>query len=326
MTIPRNEQIDINATPFYHVMNRCVRQSFLCGFDKVTQKDYSYRKSLILSRIKSLSNIFAIDICAFAIMSNHFHLILHVDDHKAQNWSETEVFERWKAVCPNNAKQFEHDKIKLKLWRSRLSSISWFMKLLNERIARAINKEDGVKGHFWESRFKSQALLDMNAVLSAMVYVDLNPIRSGIAQTPESSDFTSIQERINSIVKGNQKARNPRPQKRAKQPDSLMPFIEKRNKLCKKIAFELKDYIELVDATGRAIRNDKKAGSIPSSLPPILSRLSIEPSMWLDMVRNITSKFSFAIGSEVILANFRKRKIKSQRKLRFSVLAHRQAL
>jgi hypothetical protein len=85
--------------------------------------------------------------------------------------------------------------------RKRLCSLSWFMARLNLFIARAANKEDKVKKRFWESRFKCQALLDEAAIATCMVYVDLNPIRAGLAGTPEESDYTSIQERIHAWKK-----------------------------------------------------------------------------------------------------------------------------
>ena len=74
--------------------------------------------------------------------------------------------------------------------RERLASVSEFMKYLSQPIARRANIEDDCKGKFWESRFKCQRLLDEAAVLSAMVYVDLNPVRAAMAQDLEDSDYT----------------------------------------------------------------------------------------------------------------------------------------
>jgi hypothetical protein len=80
--------------------------------------------------------------------------------------------------------------------RRRLSSLSWFMRCLSGPLARPANKEDGVSGRFFEGRFKCQKLLDEAAILACSVYVDLNPVRAGMAATPEATAHTSAYERI----------------------------------------------------------------------------------------------------------------------------------
>ena len=316
MTLARSEQIDLNATPYYHVMNRCVRRSFLCGFDELTQRDYSHRKEWIVDRLKYLADIFAIKICAYAIMSNHYHVVLYVEDKVAENWSEKEIFHRWSAIFPKDAKENKHLRQKIQLWKERLTSISWFMRCLNERIARDVNEEDDTAGRFWEGRFKSQALLDEAALLSAMVYVDLNPVRAGITETPEESEFTSIYERIQHIAKQLKitKPKSIKQQKREKadvynslsQPKSLVPFANVSAHHSHAIDFKLVDYLELVDYTGRMIRDDKEAGSIPEHLAPILTRVEFKPTNGVSLVKNLAKSFSHAIGSEILLLNFGK--------------------
>ena len=129
--------------------------------------------------MRQLASVFAIDICAYAVMSNHYHAVLHVDLKQSNQWTDQEVALRWKQLFKghllvdkwledSSVSLDEQSTIKTMIdeWRGRLADISWFMRCLNESIARQSNKEDGCKGRFWEGRFKSQALLDEAAILT----------------------------------------------------------------------------------------------------------------------------------------------------------------
>ncbi|GAA4945370.1 transposase [Halioxenophilus aromaticivorans] len=247
-----------------------------------------------------MADIFTIDIYAYAVMSNHLHVVLNVDSEKAKNLSNREVCERWHQLFKgtllthrylNNEAltkpQLAVVEDKLDLWRKRLHDISWFMRALNEPIARQANAEDKCTGRFWEGRFTSQALLDEKALIACMTYVDLNPIRAKIADSPETSDHTSLQRRIHAI------------QKQQSQPASLAPFIgssSQTNAGEEGVPFELKDYLTLVDWTGRAILSDKR-GLIKNDLPPILSRLGISHDLWLQLANNFGKNTSGLTGS-----------------------------
>ena len=95
MPKPRSTLIALEATPYYHCVSRCVRRAFLCGEDVFSGKRYEHRRQWVEDRLAELGRIFAIDVCAFAVMSNHTHLVLHVDADRAKGWSEREVVERW---------------------------------------------------------------------------------------------------------------------------------------------------------------------------------------------------------------------------------------
>jgi REP element-mobilizing transposase RayT len=304
MPKPRSQQISLSDTPYYHICSRTVRKAFLCGVDKETGVSYEHRRSWIEKRIFQLPQVFAIDICAHAVMHNHLHLVLHADSEQVKNWSTLDVLTRWhklfKGTLLTRKYQREQSLTKFEMeiveetaqvYKQRLIDISWFMRALNEPIARQANKEDKCTGHFWEGRFKSQALLDEGALLSCMVYVDLNPVRAGIAPTPEQSIFTSIQLRIKAALMG-------------EQPTTLLPFIgNEHQKKTSGISFSLKDYLTLVDETGRVIREDKR-GAIDTKTANILSRLHISNESWLKLTTNFEGIFTGAVGTAEHLCKF----------------------
>lgn len=295
MTRARKELIQLETTPYYHCICRCVRQAFLCGRDAASGRSFEHRKHWVVERLEVLQAVYAVEICAYAVMSNHYHLAVRLDPGQAQEWSEEEVVERWSRLfsLPVLVRRYRSGDVETRAeqhqargligqWRERLSNLSWFMRSLNEHLARRANEEDGCRGRFWEGRFKCQALLDEAAVLTCMSYVDLNPVRAGIADTPEASDFTSVQQRITGYRRRTETSRRCNPQRPLPRLMELQGGAAGRHSNC--IAFSTEDYLELVDWAGRAIRADKRS-SIPGRLPPILERLKLNPEYYLRHVR-----------------------------------------
>ena len=304
MPRPRRTQISLEDTPYYHCCSRVVRRAFLCGDDTYSGKNYDHRRAWVESLLFELEAVFAIDIAAFAVMSNHLHLVLRVDIETVNRWTDGEVLEQWHKLFKGDeltqkfvkgelveAHEVSRLKHSIALYRSRLCDISWFMRCLNEPIARQANQEDNCTGRFWEGRFKSQALLDEAAVLACMTYVDLNPIRAQLTDTLEQSDHTSIQLRIRAALKG-------------EQPSNLLPFIGNEcDDQPNGIAFSLADYLELVDDTGRIIRNDKR-GYISESSAKILNRLNIPHDNWLKLTTEFGKLFHGPVGTLQALTDY----------------------
>jgi len=179
----------------------------------MTGIDYSYRKVWLLDRLKHLGQAFALDVYAYAIMSNHFHLVVYYDPTAPGRWSDPEVVERWLTVCPPKlpdgsideglkalrAATLLDDPEAVEQLRAKLGSMSTFMQLLKQPIARRANLEDGCTGHFFEQRFYSGAVLSDASVTAAMAYVDLNPIRAKIAKTIAEAEHTAIHARLQAV-------------------------------------------------------------------------------------------------------------------------------
>lgn len=212
MTYARAHLIDPINTGYYHLTSRCVRRAWLCGVDKQTGRNFNHRKDWIEQRILYLSKIFAVEIYSYAIMSNHYHVVARVEPREPLQWTDEMVAERWLLLCPVKSRtaattrQFDlrlealmNDKERLAICRERLGSLSWFMRFINEPLARLANREDQCTGRFWEGRFSSQVLLDEAALLTCMAYVDLNPVRARMTENILTSPNTSISHRINQL-------------------------------------------------------------------------------------------------------------------------------
>lgn len=189
----------------------------MCG--KVGRRNYAHRKKWLTQRIKHLAQFFSLEVYAYAIMSNHFHLVVYYEPKAALSWSDETIAQRWTDLCPPRSKNGDIDtQAKADLFdkiiqsprllnqkRQALGSLSVFMKFLKQPIAYRANQEDGCSGHFFEQRFYSGVLLDETAMIDAMAYVDLNPVRAKLARYLEEIEHTSVSERLRANANSKQR-------------------------------------------------------------------------------------------------------------------------
>lgn len=306
MPRPRKCLIKLSDTPYYHCVSRCVRRAFLCGKDRLTGKCYEHRRLWVENRILLLAEIFCVDVCAYAVMSNHTHLVLRINKNKADMLSVDDVIYRWHKLykgvlltqryndpCQRDTlsgAEISTVKSIAEVYRHRLYDISWFMRLLNEYIARLANKEDDCTGHFWEGRFKSQALLDETALAACMAYVDLNPVRAHLSDTLANSSHTSICKRI-------------RAAKAKRQPSQLLPFADKlKTSKCDGLPFHLEDYFALVESTRQHFHPNKRS-KIEDTVSPILTRIGLEHTDWHALVSGIETDFGTNVSHKYLIRN-----------------------
>ncbi len=249
MATPRSQLVDGQIPLHYHIISRCVRRSWLCDHDRYTGQNYNHRKAWLKSRLFHLAEYFAVEVEAFAIMANHFHLVLYYEPLACEIWSDEEVARRWTHAFPPRVP--DNDPIELAdrmQWQQQallgsaerlnaarccLGSLSAFMKHLKQPIAWRANREDGCTGHFFEGRFYSGALLNENAVLAAMAYVDLNPVRARIAKTIEQCRDSSIGTRLKWLENTPERLKK-----------ALLPLVSGLGKVATRLSVTLADYID----------------------------------------------------------------------------------
>jgi REP element-mobilizing transposase RayT len=298
MTMARAHLVDPAVTRWYHCITRCVRRAFLLG-------ESPDRKDWIDQRLRELAEIFAVSMAGFAVLDNHLHVLLRLDPETVAGWSDEDVARRWGRLFPprNRAREalpVTDDWVQQRLqesgWvartRQRLQSLSWFMKCLKEPLARLANRQEETRGAFFEGRFKSVAILDEESLLATCVYIDLNPVAAGIAQVPESSEHTSIKERVDHVqaqgrttdLKAAGAGSVPGSMASAGLEESLwLCPIEDRRRLDSTRegmieGFSLGNYLLLVDYTGRLCRESKARMS--RELAGILERLGSDAESW----------------------------------------------
>jgi len=291
-----------------------------------------------------LAGHFAVSVCGFAVMGNHLHLLLRLDPARADAWSSEEVARRWLAVYPPRTANLDDAKIVKTMvdeiladeklvakYRRRLQDLGWFMKALKEPLARMANKEDDCKGTFWESRYRSIAVLDKEALLAICAYIDLNPVAAGIAATPETSRHTSIRQRVQHVrskgkleklkaaaagsVAGSRAAGN------IEQDHWLCPLEDRRmldkpdgaNNATREgmlDGFSLGSYLLLVDYTSRLCRNGK--ARVSREVAGILERLGTSSELWNHRLQKLFAR-SRLIGSHFATDPSRLRELAERR-------------
>ncbi|MEM9070461.1 MAG: transposase [Myxococcota bacterium] len=288
----RSERLDVEATPYYHLMSRCVRRAFLCGRDPHTGKDFDYRREWVEERLFELAGIFAVDLHAFAVMSNHLHLVVRIDKDRAESWSDQEVTRRYGRLFRFKPRELaslpaREKKARIAAWRERLWSLSWLMRCLNESIARRANAEDDCKGRFWEGRFVCQPLLNEAAILTCMAYVDLNPVRAGLARSLEKSKHTSIAKRTKQTDAAMNTEAPPAP-------PGLTPFADQVPERSRRttVPMHYVDYLELLTWTARALRSNARKGE-----PALLSQLRLNKNAFLAMMKAHGLRATSVLGS-----------------------------
>ena len=331
MTVARKQLVDLEMTRYYHCISRCVRRAFLCG------EGFEHRKQWIEERIELLARNFAVSVCGFSVLDNHLHVLARLDPGVAEQWSDEDVVRRWIAVYPPRTLDVDDPKIvqmwvdheckdaeKVARYRERLKDLGWFMKALKEPLARMANREDDCKGTFWEARYKSIAILDEEALLATCAYIDLNPVAAGIAATPESSEHTSIRQRVEHAKETGSLKKVKSAAGKSVAGSAIEGTFEESHWLCPLQdsrrrggqregmleGLSLASYLQLVDWTARLCRVGKARMS--REVASILERLGTSAAFWESRLKKLLGK-SRLLGSYFACSRERLKEIATRR-------------
>jgi hypothetical protein len=313
----------------FHCWTRCVRRAFLCGRDPHSQKDYSHRRDWIVRREEQLAGLFALELEFRTEMSSHLHNVLRTLPQVARRWSAREVARRWLTITklakcrsddlpqpdPQRVEKLAQDKKKIQKLRRRLSSVSWYMGILCENIARRANAEDECTGRFWEARFKCRECTDEGAILLCGIYVDLNPLRAGEADSPETARYTSVFQRLQADgLRKNAHARPDawlgeltlQPERKA---DEVLAYASRTGRRASDrglLPISLADYVKLLKWTAQLLQSGQRS-TIPPDLAGVLDHLDVKHEAWLDTVAQYEHSFGHAVGRPAALAEVAER-------------------
>lgn len=315
MAIARSILVDQVELGLHHCMTRCARGALLGGADPETGGSLDHRKAWLRERLIEVSQSFAIDVWAFSVSGDRYDLVLQTRPDVARTWSTATVAERWLMLCPPRGSvlidsaaagapsasyqralaNLTRDAERLELYRARLADLSWFVRFVNEAVARRANREENVTGRFWQGRFRSQALLDSGAILSSMASVDLRPLREETDRGLWDAGLTSVQERL-ARLHHQSEASVVRVMAMAIQP-VLGPAGDRG--LPEPFAqLSLRDYVELLEWTGSQLNNTVEAEAMPAQLERLVSEFGLNPERWVSTVGRFGDRFRLAVGSE----------------------------
>lgn len=174
--IPRHLIKDQNRC--YHVISRTTGQAFSLG---------DLEKEYLLKRIRRLSSVYFAKVFTFCILSNHFHLLVQMQD--PEDYPDSEIERRFRIYY---GAKHPFPKAKINEYRKKWSDLSEYVKEIKQGFSFWYNRRQNRRGYFWSDRFKSVVVEEGAALLACMAYIDLNALRANLVDRPEDYRFCGL--------------------------------------------------------------------------------------------------------------------------------------